>query len=55
MQQVTGVRIEKKDLEALREIEKCNGAKPAAQIRLAIAQYIDRWRAANKKSKGAAA
>ncbi len=50
MQQVQGVRIEKKDMDALREIEKVNGAKPSAQIRLAVAQYIDRWRAAHKKA-----
>jgi len=51
----TSVNIPESDLAALREIEKLNGAKPAVQIRLAVAQYIERWRADHKKAKGVAA
>jgi hypothetical protein len=43
MEKVTSIRLEESDLSALREIEKVIGAKPAAQIRLAISQYIERW------------
>lgn len=51
MQKVTSIRLEVNDLDALRQIEKFTGAKPAAQIRLAIAEYIDRWQARMARKK----
>jgi predicted DNA-binding protein len=51
MQKVTSIRLEMNDLDALRQIEKHTGATPAAQIRLAISQYIERWQQRNKKER----
>lgn len=39
----TSIRLNQNDLAVLRQIEKENGATPAAQIRVAIARYVEQW------------